>query len=115
MTENREVHNWAMVSHLSALAMFIGIPFGNIIGPLVVWLVKKDEMPLVDANGKASLNFQISMTIYMIIAGILIIALIGILLLPLLFLINLILIIMAAIKASEGDVYSYPFTIEFIK
>jgi len=56
--------NWAMGCHLAVLAVYMGIPFGNILGPLIIWLVKKDEFPLVDEQGKESLNFQISMLIY---------------------------------------------------
>lgn len=113
--ENRDERSWAMCCHLSALAMYIGIPFGNIIGPLIVWLIKRDEFAQVDVHGKESLNFQISMTIYMIIAGLMIIVVIGIALLPLLFVVDLILIVIASIKASEGEVYRYPFSIQFLR
>ena len=58
-----EEKNYAMLAHLLALAGLI-LPFGSIIGPLVIWLIKKDESPFVDKNGKESLNFQISTTIY---------------------------------------------------
>jgi uncharacterized Tic20 family protein len=53
---------WNMLCHLSALAGFIGIPFGNILGPLIVWQIKKNEFPSVDVHGKAALNFQITVT-----------------------------------------------------
>ncbi|MBU1120234.1 DUF4870 domain-containing protein, partial [Patescibacteria group bacterium] len=53
-----------MFCHLSSFVAFIGIPFGNVLGPLIIWLVKKNEMPLVEVNGKEALNFQISMSIY---------------------------------------------------
>ena len=61
-----EENQWAMLAHLSALAMFALPTLGQIVGPLIVWLIKKDELPLVDQHGKESLNFQISMTIYKI-------------------------------------------------
>jgi uncharacterized protein len=112
---------WPMLCHLSALAGLV-IPFGNIIGPLVVWLIKKDEMPLVNAYGKESLNFQISMTIYLIAAGIiasiLTVIAIGFLLFPLLGLVglaDLVLVIIASVQANKGIAYHYPFTISFIK
>src|ERR1700680_445708 len=66
-----EARTWAMLCHLSSISGFIGVPFGHIVGPLIVWLVKKDQFPLVDDQGKESLNFQISMTIYGIVAGVL--------------------------------------------
>ncbi len=112
---------WPMLCHLSALAGLV-IPFGNIIGPLVVWLMKKDEMPIVNEYGKESLNFQISMTIYMVAAGIvatlLTVIAIGFLLFPLIGLVglaDLVLVIIASMQANKGIAYHYPFTISFIK
>ncbi len=111
---NKDQNTWAMLCHLTALAGFV-FPFGNIIGPLVVWMIKKDEFPLVADQGKESLNFQISMTIYYIVAAILIIVLIGIVLLIGLGIFSLIMIIIAMIKANEGVAYRYPMTIRFLK
>ncbi len=111
---------WGMLCHLSALAGVI-IPFGNIIGPLVIWLIKKDEMPIVNEYGKESLNFQISMTIYAIgvgvVAGILSLIAIGVLLFPLVALVglaDLVLVIIASVQANKGIAYRYPFTIRFL-
>lgn len=103
-----------MLCHLSALAGYI-IPFGNIIGPLVVWLVKKDQYTEVDRQGKESLNFQISMMIYVIISAFLVLLIIGIFLLIALGLLNLILVIVASVKSNSGERFKYPLTIEFIK
>lgn len=103
-----------MLAHLSALAGFV-IPFGNIIGPLVIWLIKKDQSAFVDDQGKESLNFQITMMILYVLAGILVILVIGIFLLPLLALISLILLIVAAVKANSGERYRYPFAIRLIQ
>jgi uncharacterized protein len=111
---NRDQNMWAMFCHLSALAGFV-IPFGHVLGPLVIWLMKKDEYPLVDDQGKEALNFQISMTIYLIVSAVLIIILIGILLLIGLAIFEIIVIIMAMVKANEGVAYRYPLTIRFIK
>jgi len=110
---NRDANMWAMFCHLSALVGFI-IPLGNIIGPLVIWILKKDEYPLVNENGKEALNFQISMTIYIIASIILIIVVIGIPLLIALGLFELIAIVIAAIKANDGITFRYPLTIRFI-
>ena len=112
---SKEEQNWAMVCHLSALAGFL-IPFGNIVGPLVVWLIKRAEMPLVDSNGKESINFQITVMLGILICIPLMFVLIGI---PLAFAIGLaalILTIMAAVKVSNGETdYKYPFAIRLLK
>ncbi len=105
---------WIILSHLTAITLFIGIPFGNIIGPLVIWLLKKQEMPAVDAHGKESLNFQISMTLYTFLAGLSCFVFIGFVLLPVVLVANLVLIIIASIKASNGEFYRYPLTIRLI-
>ena len=116
---------WEVLCHLSALAMFVGIPFGNILGPLAVWLLKKNELPSVDEQGKESLNFQISITLYLIGLGAItvgsLVILIGFLLLPVFigalacwWLVNLIFVVIAAIKASNGEAYRSPMTIRFI-
>ncbi|MHC4178209.1 MAG: DUF4870 domain-containing protein [Planctomycetota bacterium] len=113
---------WGMLCHLTALAGFIGIPFGNIIGPLVVWLIKKDEMPFVDDQGKEALNFQISLIIYLLvgaaISGILVIVVIGIVLLFVVLLgvpiFGLVMTIIAALRANQGEAYRYPMCIRFL-
>ncbi|OPZ95775.1 MAG: hypothetical protein BWY71_02124 [Planctomycetes bacterium ADurb.Bin412] len=114
MTE-KNAFTWGMFCHLAALAGFIGIPFGNIIGPLVVWLIKKDEHPFIEQQGRAALNFQISMAIYGIVAALLIFIVIGFLLLIALGIFDLIFVIMASIKASKGETQKYPLSITFIK
>jgi uncharacterized Tic20 family protein len=106
---------WAMLAHLTALCGFIGIPFGHILGPLIVWLVKKDQFPLVDDQGKESLNFQISMTIYGIVAGILTLVFVGFVLLGALIIADIVLVILASIEANKGTAYRYPLTIRLIK
>lgn len=108
-----EERQWAMFAHLAALAGFI-IPLGNIIGPLVVWLIKRDTMPFVADQGKEALNFQITVTIAAVISMILIVVLIGFALIFLVGLAALILTIIAAVKANEGVSYRYPFTLRLI-
>lgn len=115
MEEDKQARNWGMLCHLTALAAFLGIPFGHLLGPLVVWLIKKNEYPFVDEQGKESLNFQISVTIYSLPLFILIFVLVGIPLLIALFVVDVILVIVAAVKASNGESYRYPLTIRFIK
>ena len=104
---------WGMLCHLAALSGFI-IPFGNIIGPLIIWLVKKEESEYVDKQGKESLNFQISVTIYALVAGILVLVVVGIFLLIVLGIAVLVLVIVASIKASNREEFSYPLTIRIL-
>ena len=104
---------WAMLTHISTFAAFV-FPVGNIIAPLIIWLIKKDEYPLVDDQGKEVINFQISMTIYIIASVILIFIVIGIPILIGLGIFDFIITIIAAIKANDGIKYRYPITIRFI-
>lgn len=108
-----ESRQWAMFTHLSALVGFL-IPFGNLIAPLIMWQVKKDD-PFIDSQGKEALNFQLTVSIAGIIAAVLTIILIGLLLLPIIAIGSLILVIMAGIKANDGEDYEYPFAIRLIK
>jgi uncharacterized Tic20 family protein len=113
MPESQE-RNLGMACHLVALAGFV-IPFGNIIGPLILWLVKKEESEFVDDQGKESLNFQISITIYLCVAALLVIIVIGIPLLIGLGIFSLVMIVVAAVKASSGEKYRYPLTLRLVK
>ena len=105
----------AMFCHLLSLIQFVGIPLGGIIGPLILWLAKKDQDPFVDANGKESINFQLSMLIYTIVSAFLMLIVIGFLLFPIVLLVNIIFTIVAGMKAHDGVLYQYPLTIRFIK
>ena len=111
---SRRDRMWVILCHLTALTLFLGIPFGNLIGPLVVWLLKKSDSADVDAHGKESLNFQISMSLYTLLAGLSLFVMIGFVLLPLVLITNLVLVIVASIKASNGEFYRYPLTIRLV-
>ena len=104
-----------MLCHASALSGIFLHVVGHIFGPLIVWLLKRNESPEIDAHGKESLNFQLSMLIYNVIAGILVIVLIGIPLLILLYVLNIVFVIVASIQAGDGKLYRYPMAIRFIK
>jgi len=104
---------WAMFAHLAALAGYI-IPFGNLIGPFVIWQIKKDAMPFVDEQGKEALNFQITVTLAVVVATILVVVLVGFLLIPLVALAALVFVIIAAVKANAGESYRYPLTLRLI-
>jgi uncharacterized Tic20 family protein len=142
--ENRDARTWATLCHLSALLMLLGVPLGNVLGPLVVWLIKRNEHPFVDDQGKEALNFQLSITLYWVLAGVLIFfsvgsiaffwpavhhrmfdfwnpmampfaMLFGFFLIFALLILDVILAIVAAVKASNGEAYRYPLTIRAIK
>lgn len=114
--KSNEAKQWSMFCHLAALAGYLGIPFGNILGPLIIWLIKRDEFPLVNQNGKESINFQISMTIYALVCGPLVcLAGIGFILLAAVGIVNLVFVIIAAIKVNGGVDYKYPLCIRFLK
>ena len=103
-----------MLAHATALVGFLVPVAGHLVGPLIVWLSKRHDSVEIDAHGKESMNFQISMLIWYCVAGILCLVLIGIPILILLHLLNIIFVIVASIRASEGKLYRYPLTIRFI-
>ncbi len=111
---NKNEQNMGMLCHLLALSGFL-VPFGHIIGPLILWMVKREEMPFVDSQGKESLNFQISVTIYGIVAFISVFLLIGFVLLPAVLLFDLVCVIIASIETANGKPYRYPLCIRFLK
>jgi len=110
----KEERTWGMFCHLIVFTGFI-IPFASIIGPLVIWMIKRDEMPFVDDQGKESLNFQITIMLAMIASGILMFVLIGFVLIFVVVIFQFIMIIIASIKANEGVYYRYPMCIRLIK
>jgi len=104
---------WALFAHLSALAGFL-VPFGNVIGPLVIWQIKKTDMPFVDEQGKEALNFQITVTIAVFVCILLMIIAIGFLLLPLVAIGALVLTVIGAVKANSGEHYRYPIALRLV-
>jgi uncharacterized Tic20 family protein len=104
----------AMFCHLAAFSAFFA-PLGHVLGPLVLWCLKKKEMPFVDYHGKESLNFQISLTMYMIVSTILAFVIIGFPMLGAGLIAGLVMPIIAGLKANEGVFYRYPFIVRFIK
>ena len=111
---SQEVRQWAMFCHLSAL-LGIWIPFGNLIGPLILWQMKREKDPFIDAQGKEALNFQITVAIASLICFLLMLVLIGFVLIVILGIGALVLTIIAGVKANEGYPYRYPFTWRLIK
>lgn len=107
------VRQLAVLMHLSALTGYF-IPFANLIIPLVVWLVKKDESADIDAVGREVVNFNLSMLLYAVIGFILTFVLVGVLVLAGLWIFGIVVTIIAALRANDGWRYRYPVTIRFI-
>lgn len=110
---DQETRQWAMILHLSVFASYV-VPLAGIIAPVVIWQLKKEQLPELDAHGKEVVNFLISLYIYSIVAGILIVVLIGIPLLIALAIAGVVLPIIGAIKANNGAFYRYPFLIRLV-
>ena len=116
--------NLAVFCHVLAFAGYV-IPIGNIVGPLVMWLVKRQEDPAVDAHGKESVNFQISMTIYSIAIFVVMMVLafgldffgffLGMLVMLGILVFDIICIVRGALAASRGQTFRYPLSIRFIR
>ena len=110
----QDERTWGMLCHLSAFAGCI-IPFGNIIGPIIIYSLKRKEFPFVEDQGRESLNFQITFSILFLISLFLYLIVIGIFLSLILGLLWLIFTIIAALKANQGEYFRYPFSIRFLK
>jgi uncharacterized Tic20 family protein len=111
---NQSDRNTATLLHLMG---FLGLvfPLGNVVGPVILWLVKKDESPLIDKEGKKAINFQITMSIAMIISTLLIFIVVGLIFIVAIMILEFVAIITAAIRTSQGQEYNYPFSFEFLK
>lgn len=111
---NTSSRNWSIFCHLSSFFGFI-LPLGNIVAPLLIWLLKRKDIPSLDAVGKEVLNFNISMLIYFAVSTLLVFAYVGMIFLVIFGFMFVILPILGAIKASEGKPYTYPMIFRFVK
>ena len=112
---SRDEKTFGMLAHITAFALFILPTIGHIIGPLIIWLMKKDQSAWVDRQGKNALNFQISITIYFFVSLLLIPVIIGIILVVAVAIFWLVSVIMASVRVNDGEDYQYMFSINFIK
>lgn len=110
---SKEQRNWAMLAHLSGLLAFATL-VGGIVGPLVLWLLRKDDMNFAAEQAKEALNFQITVFLAGLVAAVLCLILIGFLLLAILVIADIVLVVIATVKASEGVAYRYPFNLRLI-
>jgi len=114
LPNSKEERTWALAAHLSAFSGHF-IPFGHVLGPLLIWILKRDEYPLVNDQAKEALNAQISYTLYLLVSFVLCFVIIGF---PLLFLAwgaDIVFTIMGAVAAYEGKRYRYPFILRFVQ
>ncbi|WP_194788735.1 DUF4870 domain-containing protein [Pseudomonas sp. UFMG81] len=102
-----DVRQWAMFCHLAALLGLV-VPLGHLFGPLLLWHLKREQDPFIDAQGKEALNFQISVTVAGFVCFLLMFVFIGIVLFAVLMVAVLILIVLAAVRVNEGQAYRYP-------
>lgn len=110
---SKEERNWAVLAHVSALLVYPTL-IGGIVGPLVIWLIRRDDMSFAADQAKETLNFQITVYLAGLVCGVLMLLLVGFVLLGLLVVAHLVLTIIAAVKASEGVAYRYPFNLRLI-
>ena len=112
--QTKEVRQWAMLCHFAA---FLGLvfPFGSVLGPLILWQVKKDMDPLIDDQGKEALNFQLTVAIAWLVCFVLGFVVFGFLLMVVLVIAALVLTIIGGVKANKGIAYRYPCTWRLIK
>ena len=112
--QDPQTRQWGLILHLSLLANLVLPPAGLIV-PIVIWQLKKDELPGIDAHGKNAVNWIISLVIYLAVSFVLAFVIIGFLLLLVLGVLSVVFPIIAAIKANNGEVWKYPLTISFLK
>jgi uncharacterized Tic20 family protein len=117
---NKDARKWVMFCHLAGLAGYVMPIVGNIVAPLIIWQIKKDEHSFVDEQGKEAVNFQISMSLYALIGiAVCLITCVGAVLIPVVAIVvgifDLVFLLIAAVKANSGRHYRYPLTIRFIK
>lgn len=106
--------NWAVFCHLSQLLGFLVPGVGNFLGPLVIWFLKKDEYAFVDDQGRAVINFQLTLLAYALVGWLLTLVLIGIVILWLLPIYAFVMALIGANNANAGTSYRYPFAFSIL-
>ncbi len=112
---DKDAKMWGTFCHLSAVSGFVGVPFGWILGPLIIWLIKKDEIDFVNEEGKEALNFQLTVLIGFAIGAVTTCIGIGVFILVGVAIMDLIFIFIASVKVNTGQHYKYPINIRFFK
>lgn len=110
----KDVKLWAMLIHFSLFAGYV-VPFAGLIAPILLWQIKKADLPEVDAHGKMVVNWIISSFIYLCVGGLLTFVLVGFAVMFAVAVMAVVFPIVGGIKANNGEFWKYPLTIEFIK
>ena len=110
----KQAKDMGLLIHAASFSGYV-FPLGSVLGPLIVWLMKRDEYEFANQCGKNCLNFKLSLMIYAMISAVLILVGVGVLLLAALALLDIICTIIAIVKASDGIAYQYPLSIKFLK
>lgn len=118
--EEKSSRNWGMLCHLAGLAGCFAPWIAHVAGPLIVWLLKRNDSAFIDAEGKESLNFQLSLALYSVVGCILLaLTIVGLVMIPFflwsLYVLNVICVIFAAIQSSGGRHFRYPLIFRFLK
>jgi uncharacterized Tic20 family protein len=110
-----DVRRWAMLCHLLALSGLLANGIGYLLGPLVLWLVKREDHPFIDEQGKEAVNFQITMFLALLVCLPFVLIVIGLFMMIAVGILMTVFPIVGAIQASEGKAYRYPLSIRFIQ
>ena len=115
---NKEERSWALGAHLSAFAGHF-FPLGHVLAPLILWQWKKETMPFFADQAKESLNFQLTVTLGFAVCALLAFTIVGIVVaVPLaiaIYVADIVLVIIAALKANDGTRYRYPWTLRIVE
>lgn len=106
---------YATWMHIAGLSSYIGVPFGHVLVPLILWAIKHKESRFIDQQGREILNFQLTITFYLIFSYILVFLLIGFLFIGVVVLLHIIASIMGAVKTYKGEEFRYPLTFRVIR
>lgn len=112
---DQEARKWGMICHLIALVGLLGNGIGFLLGPLAVWLIKREDDPFIDEQGKEALNFQITMFIALFVSALCVLILIGFVMLFICLVLMVVFPIIASLKANQGIHYRYPFAFRFLR
>lgn len=110
-----------MMVHLAAFAGWVFVGVGFVLGPVLVWVIKKEDFPAIDAHFKEAINFQISLLIYSLIAILIMVVTLGVGFvvavpaLAVIALLDVLFPIIAAIQAYEGNLFRYPLSLRLVK
>jgi uncharacterized protein len=111
----KQTRLWAMLLHLSQLAGLLVVPVAGLIVPILIWQIKKTELPGIDVHGRIVVNWMISAVLYFLVCFVLAFVLVGFFMLAILGILAIVFPIIGAVKANDGEVWKYPLSISFFR